>query len=267
MTDITLSSNGQVASMTFGSLGDMAAASWAIRHQGDVSLDKLANACELARNGWDDQLQAALDVAESAVQLSEAQVPSYRADTMVYDVTGDSVDIGRYLSGEPECMIDFPLQPTSVVGRIITLVIPVTFSGSVTDETYQDRGRVVTAFALALSRLGHACEIWIDRRNCAHSGKRETRIRTLVKGADDTLDPSRIMFALAHADVLRGLCWTLDSEWPSSHESAVQRTPTSPDPADYPEGAMVLPVLYSAVNVPDAADQLRSWLVQVGLAE
>ena len=33
MTDITLSSNGQVASMTFGSLGDMAAASWAIRHR------------------------------------------------------------------------------------------------------------------------------------------------------------------------------------------------------------------------------------------
>jgi hypothetical protein len=30
---------------------------------------------------------------------------------------------------------------------------------------------------------------------------------------------------------------------------------------------MVLPVLRTAVNIPDAASQLRAWLVQVGLAE
>jgi hypothetical protein len=182
----------------------------------------------------------------------------------VFDVSGDYVDVGRYLSGEPECMVDWPLQPTSAVGRVITLCAPVTWSGAVSDETIVRRGQVITALALALSRLGHNVELWADRTNTSHSGARRTKIRVLVKGANDVLDPAKVLFAYAHPSMLHGLAWTYDRTWPQAFESAVQRRPTDPD-RDLPEGTIYLPALSSDHDVPDAHAALREFIAQLGL--
>src|SRR5258708_4027099 len=94
----------------------------------------LAEALDMARNGWDSQLDETLRIAEDAVTLAERNHEIMRVTTPVYDVAGGSVDIGRYLTGDPECMITWPLQPGSHAGKVISLGVPVTYSGGVPAE-------------------------------------------------------------------------------------------------------------------------------------
>src|SRR5260221_137698 len=137
----------------------------------------------------------------------------------VYDVSGDSVDIGRYLAGEPECMMDWPLQPTSAAGRVITLCASICYSGSIDAEVIIRRGQVITALALALSRLGHNVEMWADISAMQVGRGAQSRFRILVKGADDTLDPARIMYAYAHPTMLRRLGFAVQCSQPGEFRS------------------------------------------------
>src|SRR5579872_114125 len=109
-------------------------------------------ALNMARSGWHDELDTALELAESAVALAERE---HMTDTFqpVWDVSGAEVDVARYLSGEPECMIDFPLSKTSKSGRVISMCASISVSGSVRPDTIQRRGQVITALAMALDRL------------------------------------------------------------------------------------------------------------------
>jgi hypothetical protein len=228
----------------------------------------------LARTGWERELDAALDVAESAVELAERTHEVMRATETVYDVCGDSVDMGRYMSGEPECMMDWPLQPTSAVGQVITLCASVAYSGAVEPETIRRRGQVIVALALALSRLGHAVELWIDSSVAAshnrESNGKHSRVRVLVKGANDTLDPSRIMFAFAHPGVLRNLMFAVWDGFPPEYredfgeESWARGYPVKPL-RDLPEGTIYLPEIYSDRDVPDAHTALKGYLRDLGL--
>src|SRR5579872_461703 len=157
-------------------------------------------ALNMARSGWHDELDTALELAESAVALAERE---HMTDTFqpVWDVSGAEVDVARYLSGEPECMIDFPLSKTSKSGRVIALCASVIYSSTLSEESVKRRGRLIAALAMALSRLGHSTELWADVSTTYRST--DSRIRVLVKGVDDEIDPAAIMFAYAHPAMLR----------------------------------------------------------------
>lgn len=157
-------------------------------------------ALTLARSGWDEHLTGTIDLAESAVSMCERDHEELRPE-MTFDVCGDSVDIGRYVTGEPECMVDYPLTPVSTSGKVITLCASTTHWAHASAESITRRGQAITALALALSRLGHAVEIWADYSS--DGSTTHSRIRVLVKGANDTLDPSRILFAFAHPAMQR----------------------------------------------------------------
>jgi hypothetical protein len=221
----------------------------------------------LARSGWAEELSEALSIAQDAVELCERNHEVLKVTEPVYDVSGDSVDIGRYLSGEPECMVDFPLQPTSDVGRVITLCASVGYSAAIDADVIRRRGQVIVAFALALSQLGHNVECWAD--TSGSRGDRKFHVRTLVKAADDTLDPARIMFAYANPGMLRNLSFAIYDQFPGEFRQAFgpntgRGMPIAPK-QDHPEGTVYLPELLSGTNVPDAHEQLRELLGQVGL--
>src|SRR6266566_2279928 len=115
-----------------------------------------ADAVRMAGEGWTEQLDSALGLAESAIETADKEHMTDSFNQPVWDVTGAQVDIGAFLAGTPECMIDYPLTETSKVGRVITLIASISVSASVSADTIARRGRVITALALALSRLGHA---------------------------------------------------------------------------------------------------------------
>jgi hypothetical protein len=223
---------------------------------------------KLAHTGWTEHLDEALRVAESAVSMCD-QEHEMQVFQPVWDVTGAEVDVATYLQGTPENMIDFPTANVSKVGRVITLVGNVGYSGSQSAATIIRRGQVITALALALSQLGHASEIWLD--HTIESGGRVAQIRVLVKGANDTIDPARILFAFAHPGIQRSLVFWVQDGMKTQHKS---KAPTGignhygglRDPIhDMPEGTIYLPTLRSAHDRTDAHTELRGYLSELGL--
>lgn len=235
-------------------------------------VESMAEAVKLAKLGWAEKLPAALEIVESAVEMAQKE---HMMDSFnpVWDVSGAEVDVAQYLSGEPECMIDFPLSKTSRQGRVITLVGSVAYSAAISTNTIIRRGQVICALALALSQLGHAVEIWADVCNEAFKGSQTMHQRVLAKGANDELDPSQIMFAFANPAMCRALffgSWDgLPEPWKEEFSRSNCRgkphTRWAADTALFPEGTIYLPELMSGVDVPNADVFLKKYLGELGL--
>lgn len=219
----------------------------------------------LARSGWDEDLAEALALAESVVDTVEKnhEIKTFQP---VWDVQGAEVDVARYLSGEPENMVDYPMLETSKHGRVITLCGSISYSSSIDADVIKRRGMVLCALALLLSRIGYASELWINMHAERNNG---IDIKVLVKGTNDTLDPSRVMFAYAHPGTLRRLMFAVMHGVPQKFIDGCGigggYGHPSPPVDDLPEGTIYLPELRSSRNMPDAHEELKSLLRQMNL--
>jgi hypothetical protein len=77
---------------------------WAYGEPGHFGNDA---AFRLARDGWQSKQDEAINIAEEAIREIETEMDIDRWEP-VWDVTGGAVDIGQYLAGEPECMMEYP---------------------------------------------------------------------------------------------------------------------------------------------------------------
>jgi hypothetical protein len=264
---------GKTRIMEFSSIAELASVAEDDHRNGhtagrpaDWAAASFAEAVKMARDGWADELASAMEIAENAVTMADQEHMTESFNQPVWDVTGAQVDVGAYLAGTPECMIDYPLSTTSRVGRVITLVSSSIISSAISADTLIRRGRVITALALALSRLGHAVEIWSDSVGVKDN---KTLIqRTLIKGVNDELDPAVIMFALGHPAFHRQLVIPVRDKFTGAWGD-MKSVPPSPRPADfkatYPEGSIFLPELRSSSDVPNADQFLRKYLGELGL--
>jgi hypothetical protein len=217
----------------------------------------LDQAKELAVTGWNAHLDATLDLVDSAVTSVETETPSTHFHT-VYGTEGCDVDVDRYLAGEPECMISYPLVETPRVGRVITLCASIAYSASVDPPDMIRRGQVISALVLALSRMGLNTELWIDSTITSISNSNSNTVRCLVKSANDVLDMSKVLFAYAHPAMLRQLVFGV----PTFSHGIPQ-----PPKKDLPEGTIYLPEICKARGAPNADQELRKLLQDIGLAE
>lgn len=229
------------------------------------AVDSWPEAWDLARDGWEHELDRVLELSERAVDTVERTTERENFHS-VWDVTGAEVDVAKYLTGEPECMIDYPSEPVPKMGRVITLCASVAASCDVSTEQYVFRGVIVTALALQLSRMGLGIELWADMSSGIYTAK------TLVKGANDVVDPAKIMFAYGSPAMLRAL-----------HLPAMHAAPKTmhdkmgigfgyghPKPAErnLPEGTIYLPELSSERHdINDAAGVMEGYLREIGLLE
>lgn len=223
-----------------------------------------------ARYGWDEHLAKTLALAEETVTTVETttEVDDW---CPVWGVSGAVPDIGAYLAGEPECMIDYPPSKTTKAGRIVTLCASVAYSSRVSPESLVKRGMSVTAFALELGRLGLGVELYADfsvADDATGTGKTAT-FRTLLKSANDLLDPSRILFAYAHPGMLRVLSLAAMHGMPPDYQAAlhvgVSYGKPAPPPEDLPEGTIYLPEVRTSTDIPDADVLLERYLRELEL--
>lgn len=217
---------------------------------------------KLARDGWAEQLDATLDVAESAVQHAERERPLTQF-VPTFDVSGSDVDVARYLSGEPECMIEYPLTEIVKAGKVITIVNGTGVSFAVSADNVMARGRAIFALCVALERCGYATEVIADwsvsgkHAGGGRKGKPDLSVRTMVKSAHDTLDAERLMYAMAHPSFTRVLTYAAANEAPAkvAHSVGVRGAggyygySANPDPASYPDGSIILPSTLSGEDV------------------
>jgi hypothetical protein len=83
-------------------------------------------------------------------------------------------------------------------------------------------------------------------------------MRVLVKGADDELDPAKVMFAFAHPAMLRRLGFGAKDQFHGKYSPSIC-SPEAPA-KDLPEGTIYLPEICSPSDVPEADEFLREYL-------
>lgn len=262
---VTYDSIEDIAKVAIPYLSDGSAYGGDLRYKftGVRTIDHLKS---LAVNGWDKEVAEAMDIAETAISTvsQEIDMPSFSA---TWDVSGGEVDVARYLSGEPECMIDYHPVATPRAGRVITLCASVSYSGAVSKGAIKRRGHAIAALAFAISRMGFAVELWADMS--AKDGGYEAHMRVLVKGANDELDPARIMFAYSHPGMLRALGMPAMHAYPPKVRSALgvgygYGMPLDPK-EDLADGTIYLPSVTSDRDIPNADVALMQYLREIGI--
>jgi hypothetical protein len=239
-----------------------------LNNREDFAGGTLTECLEYGRHGWNGETVEALEAAERAVKTIEQD---YELTTFhqEWDVTGGTVDIPAYLAGLPECMIEYPVAPTVKTGRVVTLCASIAYSCAVSAENIRKRGHVITAFALALSKLGYGLELWVDWTVSNSNGDKEVSCRVMVKGANDVLDPGKVQFAYAHPGVLRclGIAWA--NGLPAGYLRAIGSAYGYPRPPkhDLPEGTIYLPEVRTSRDIPNLDEGLLDLLRQSGVID
>ena len=226
-----------------------------------LGVESWDDAMTLARDGWADGVPAAETVARDAIQTVERELDALSFHP-VWDVTGSEVDVGRFLAGTPENMIDYIPTPVPGQGRVVSLCFATAISVGISASTITRRGQGIAALAIALNALGFGFELWADSSVdfYRYGGDAEVRTRTLVKGTNDELDPAKIMFAVAHPAMHRALSMGIPER------QCASGIPLNPE-EDLPDGAIYLPCIRSDKDVPQADVALRGYLRMLGIIE
>lgn len=159
------------------------------------------------REGWRD----AIPDADKLVAKIEADLGESMQNDFVtlFDVSGAEVDMGRFMTGEPECMRESVPMKVKSTGRIIKIAVPVCYPAMVSADTVKRRGAAVMALVNAFTMHQHTVEVHaviaIEGRKRNDRKDRRLSYSIVVQDADAPLDMGRIMYALAHPTMLRQL--------------------------------------------------------------
>jgi hypothetical protein len=170
-------------------------------------------ALALADTGWtgaDERIKTlGAALAEGVASLIERPFWSL-------DVTGDALDVGLYLSGEPECWRTLEWKITEGYGRrIFRLIVPTGALMYVGADAYTWAGAAACAAVEAIERAGHGAEVWAY--NAADMGLFRLAARVLIKPAEYPLDMPRLAFATANAAFHRRLCFSFRETAPEAY--------------------------------------------------
>lgn len=202
---------------SFGSLYDMA--NYAVANKkpessqtGDFSFcqtSSLADACTLALQGW-TECRPDVDALLSDLQDSINNVMSDHY-VVQHDVAGADVNMGLFMSGEPECMMQFVPEPEARMGRVVRVLVNGVVSGGTPKERIVKRGVAVLALVNTLHLMGVGIELWFES---AIEGTDKKTYSTVCKLHDSSqpLDIDNVMFALAHPSMLRRLVFSVQEQ-------------------------------------------------------
>lgn len=156
----------------------------------------------LARAGWQEG-------AAMLRQLDAAPAGIEAAPTWGYDVAGVIPDIGAYMSGDPECMLN-PVSgeiPRKRVKIILPLGVPASVAARVAGLYAIAAGSIIRS--LEATGLGVAVSAIHASR---YSGKLYAN-EILLRGYGDVLDMDRLVFACGHPVFNRRICFA----WQETH--------------------------------------------------
>lgn len=166
----------------------------------------LPEALRLAREGWPEGLA---QIKAMTARLDAKIGRAVGRPEPVHDVIGECADVGAFIAGAPEDMIDF--RPADEA-RIVRLVCNVTTSAFIDTATIMRRGAIACALADAIERAGMRAEIVAAFRSEYFT------CTVVIKRADEPLNLDRAVFALAHPSMQRRLMFRM-----MEHEALADR--------------------------------------------
>lgn len=145
----------------------------------------------MAETGWQEMGgELWKQIASLAVKID----PGVRES---FDVTGEAVDVGRYLGGEPECMFTQTITPMSAV----SVMVNISARYDANAEHIFNRGIAVAAVIHALQAAGRGVALSACESVSGAGGSHETFITLQEFG--EYINPARLAFWAAHPAALR----------------------------------------------------------------
>jgi len=196
----------------------------------------MANALAMVDTGWSGRPDLGAMAKAMAIQ-GNAPAHSTR-----HAVSGAFIDMGEYLSGMPECMIDFIEEPAP---RIIKLGVNLVASGANNPEAFKRRGAVVLAVVESLQAAGYGVEVTVYMLASASGTSWVNLDAFILKRADQPLDMDSLAFWTCHPSAFRRIWFALCERKSSDFRSAF---------GVYRQGGYGMPATLR--NVPQAKEEL-----------
>ena len=153
-----------------------------------------AEAVEMALNGWHEGL---INISERVGLLKIGEDTT--KEVYQYDVVGDVLDIGAFLSGEPECWLgkkEIQDKPH------LDVVINISISGSIKKESIYNRGAAIIALIDYLSNI-YNLSVKAYFGSSGFLNRREEELDAFVDMGNSPLDIDSIAFAVVHPAFFR----------------------------------------------------------------
>lgn len=168
----------------------------------------------LALMGWQEGLN---EVDKFQVRISELLTSKIIRHKPVYSVAGNYIDIGSYLSNDPECFVTREYDEENQEGKIITIVCSISFSAAIEPETIIQRGAMICALVDAVEYAGYRAEVICNDACSRLSSDKEGNnkengwfeVDVTVKKANQPLNRIELAFCLAHPAMLRRLLFSV----------------------------------------------------------
>lgn len=134
----------------------------------------------------------------------------HQGDTFqaVYDVAGGACDIDRFLTGEPECMVEWQLRPGEVMGKVAVIAVNIYMSADISHDQIIRQGVRLAALVEAFAEHGVNCEIWAEG-SLGGMDRSSLSICTLIKSTADSLDLGQLLFTFANPMFCRRLSFAV----------------------------------------------------------
>lgn len=157
-------------------------------------------AVELQRKGWADGAARVAKHREGFDAFIQAAKQA-KTKQFAWDVTGDYVDVGRYLTGEPECFGSELDSGESLSSRVVSIRLNNCVSAAVSAETICARGLAVLVAVDLLEACGIRCEVVVG--TATKRGDTLVESNVTVKRPGEQADPDSIAFSIAHPAFFR----------------------------------------------------------------
>lgn len=173
--------------------------------------NSLAEAAALVERGWPE---GAAKVSEWSNRLDcfAAATAAAKSKAFNWDVTGDFVDVGKYMTGEPECFGSEDNDGEQSSSRVVSIRINACVSGALQADAIVARGVAVLVAVDVLESLGRRCEILVSQSTHTGGHTMSGSVPNLhldanvcVKRAGEPVDLDRLAFAVAHPAFFRRL--------------------------------------------------------------
>lgn len=174
------------------------------------------DAKKLALQGWQDGLE---QVKKYQTEITPQITEKVIRPSQIYDVAGYNVDVGRYLSNDPECFVSREFVINNSPGRVFTLVCSISFSAAIEPETIIQRGAIICALVDAIEYAGHRVEVICNWAVSKYSSEENRtgiikkngwlELDVTIKKANQPLEMIELAFCLAHPSMLRRIMFSV----------------------------------------------------------
>lgn len=158
-------------------------------------------AFDLAETGWSNRKT----VSRIADQLNVSSTAQIKQATTTMAVTGSYVDIGTYMSGDPNCMVEFEEQDAP---KTVRIGFNISTSAHADEITFHLRGAIVLAMLSKLAESGYSTEIIVyDAMQSAGNLHCDAFV---LKPSDRYMDDDAVSFWCSHPSALRRLMFRMN---------------------------------------------------------